>query len=62
MRTEIVSLLVGMVVGGIFTALKLPIPAPNALSGVLGISGIYFGAKLVEWMLQNSDKILSLLP
>ena len=59
MRTEIVSLLVGMVVGGIFAALKLPIPAPNALSGVLGISGIYFGSKLVEWIIQNSDKILS---
>lgn len=60
MRNEIVSLLVGMLVGGIFTAFKLPIPAPNALSGVLGVSGIYFGSKLVELIIQNWDKIISI--
>ena len=37
------ALLTGFIVGILFTALKLPLPAPNALAGVLGIAGIYLG-------------------
>lgn len=37
------ALLTGLIVGIIFAALKLPIPAPPALAGVLGIIGIYLG-------------------
>lgn len=37
------SLLTGFIVGVLFTALKLPLPAPNALAGVMGILGIYLG-------------------
>ncbi len=62
MRKEILSLLVGIAVGALFTLLKLPIPAPNVLSGVLGISGIYIGKKIVEAVIQNWDKILSVIP
>ncbi len=43
---EIEAFLVGMVVGLIFTRLHLPVPAPPALAGVLGIVGIYLGAKI----------------
>lgn len=54
----VASLLVGVVVGAIFSALRLPIPAPRALAGVLGITGIYLGYELVtHW-----DKIMALLP
>ena len=35
--------LTGFIVGLLFTALKLPLPAPNALAGVMGIAGIYLG-------------------
>ncbi|MGB0775285.1 MAG: XapX domain-containing protein [Akkermansiaceae bacterium] len=37
------ALLTGFIVGVIFTACKLPVPAPNALAGILGILGIYLG-------------------
>ncbi|MBT7959442.1 MAG: DUF1427 family protein [Akkermansiaceae bacterium] len=39
----LLSLFTGFVVGVLFTALKMPLPAPNALAGVLGILGIYLG-------------------
>ncbi|WP_341503091.1 DUF1427 family protein [Gallaecimonas sp. GXIMD4217] len=38
----------GLVVGFLFAWLKLPIPAPPVLSGILGIVGIYLGAMLFE--------------
>jgi len=44
------SILTGATVGLIFGLLKLPIPAPSALAGVLGVAGIYIGfviAKLI---------------
>ena len=46
-RTMIEILLafaVGILVGIIFSACKLPVPAPPALAGVVGIAGIYLGA------------------
>lgn len=46
MVTELEALAVGIVVGLIFSRLGLPIPAPPALAGVLGIIGIYVGYKL----------------
>jgi len=45
----LLSLVTGLVVGILFTALKLPLPAPNALAGVMGIVGIYLGS--VAWPL-----------
>lgn len=39
----LLSLLTGFIVGVLFTALKMPLPAPNALAGVMGILGIYLG-------------------
>ena len=44
--TEILlALTVGIVVGIIFSACKLPVPAPPAIAGVVGILGIYLGAQ-----------------
>ncbi|GEM_PF-285730 len=40
----VLSLLTGLAVGILFTALKLPLPAPNAFAGVMGIVGIYLGS------------------
>ncbi|MDD5146822.1 MAG: XapX domain-containing protein [Candidatus Pacebacteria bacterium] len=42
------SLLVGILTGGIFAILKLPIPAPTAFEGVLGILGIFVGYLLIK--------------
>ena len=49
LKVLILSLVTGMVVGVLFTVLKLPLPAPPVLSGILGIVGIWLGAQLVEW-------------
>ncbi|MBT8036478.1 MAG: DUF1427 family protein [Verrucomicrobiae bacterium] len=39
----LLSLVTGFIVGLLFTGLKMPLPAPNALAGVMGIVGIYLG-------------------
>ncbi|WP_281645189.1 DUF1427 family protein [Parendozoicomonas sp. Alg238-R29] len=33
----------GFAVGVLFSWLKLPIPAPSALTGVMGVAGIFLG-------------------
>jgi XapX domain-containing protein len=43
---EIKALAVGVIVGLLFARLGLPIPAPPALAGVLGIIGIYLGYRV----------------
>lgn len=48
MKELILSLLTGTVVGALFQALRLPIPAPPILSGIVGIFGIYIGGVLVK--------------
>lgn len=48
--TAFYALLTGMILGGIFALLDLPIPAPPAIEGVLGVVGIYLGYRLIEWI------------
>jgi XapX domain-containing protein len=49
--TEIIlSLVAGLVVGILFTLLKLPIPAPPVLSGIMGIVGVYLGSVIVNFI------------
>jgi len=45
-KDPFLALITGLVVGIVFSAIKLPIPAPPALPGVLGIAGIYLGSVL----------------
>ncbi|MFC4077282.1 XapX domain-containing protein [Salinithrix halophila] len=56
MKIYLLSLLTGGMVGLFFALLRLPIPAPPALSGILGIFGIYLGYKVVEWA-GGADKV-----
>ncbi|WP_132944576.1 DUF1427 family protein [Tumebacillus sp. BK434] len=49
MKVLILSLITGIVVGVLFTLMRLPLPAPPVLSGILGIVGIWLGAKIVEF-------------
>ncbi len=51
MNTTIVALalLTGLVAGALFAYLRVPIPAPPNLAGIMGIVGIYLGYKLVRW-------------
>jgi XapX domain-containing protein len=48
MTEVLLSLVTGAIVGIIFSAFKLPIPAPPVLAGITGIVGVFLGAKLYE--------------
>lgn len=39
---------VGVAFGIVVTLLRLPLPAPPVMSGVLGIVGVYVGYRIVE--------------
>ena len=47
MRDIFLTTLVGAVVGGIFSAFKLPIPAPPVFAGLMGIVGLWAGYAIV---------------
>lgn len=47
MKEVVLALITGFIVGIIFAAFKLPIPAPPAFAGVAGIIGIYLGFKVM---------------
>ena len=42
--------LAGMACRVVFSLLKLPIPAPPVLAGVMGIVGVFLGYMLVNWL------------
>ncbi|SDH88712.1 XapX domain-containing protein [Alteribacillus persepolensis] len=50
MQEVILSLITGIIVGLVFGAFRLPIPAPPALAGIMGIVGIYLGYKIYGWL------------
>jgi XapX domain-containing protein len=52
MKELILALIAGLIVGILFKLLKLPIPAPPVLAGVIGIVGVYLGGIAGDW-LQN---------
>ncbi|MFB6096883.1 MAG: XapX domain-containing protein [Haloferacaceae archaeon] len=44
----LLALLTGFLTGAAFAFLRVPIPAPPALPGVMGIVGIYLGYKAIQ--------------
>ncbi|MDR9827479.1 DUF1427 family protein [Vibrio sp. FNV 38] len=53
MNEIILATVAGFVVGVLFTAIKLPIPAPPVLSGVMGIVGVYLGGVSYQWIVER---------
>ncbi|MCE0558437.1 MULTISPECIES: DUF1427 family protein [unclassified Motilimonas] len=53
MNEIVIAILAGFVVGVVFSALKLPIPAPPVLSGVMGIVGVYLGGKAYAMIIER---------
>ncbi|WP_027364421.1 XapX domain-containing protein [Desulfotruncus alcoholivorax] len=43
MREVIMTTLAGFLIGVLFAKLKLPVPAPPTLAGVMGIVGLFLG-------------------
>ncbi|MXR20813.1 XapX domain-containing protein [Halobacterium bonnevillei] len=39
----------GLLVGALFASLRIPIPAPPNLAGIMGIVGIWLGYRLVRF-------------
>lgn len=52
MSVALLSLLTGTVVGILFSALKLPLPAPPVLAGIMGIVGIFLGGEIWKQVAQ----------
>ncbi|SVA42228.1 uncharacterized protein METZ01_LOCUS95082 [marine metagenome] len=48
MKEIILSFLTGLLTGGVFAFIRLPVPAPSTLSGVLGVVGLFIGYFLVK--------------
>ncbi|TCS82083.1 XapX domain-containing protein [Tepidibacillus fermentans] len=46
LKEILLSTLTGAVVGFVFAFFKLPIPAPTAIQGIMGIVGIFLGYQL----------------
>jgi len=44
----ILSFITGIIVGVVFSLLRMPIPAPNNIEGVLGIVGIFVGMLIIN--------------
>ena len=49
----LLSVFAGLIVGVVFSAIKLPIPAPPVLSGVMGIVGVYLGSVGYQWIIER---------
>ena len=47
MKDIFLTTLVGVIVGGVFSAFKLPIPAPPVFAGLMGIVGLWIGYAIV---------------
>ena len=53
MTEVLLALITGIIVGAIFSLLKLPLPAPPVLSGIAGIFGIYVGGVGYNWIIER---------
>lgn len=47
-KEALLAMIAGIVIGVVFKLIKLPLPAPPVLAGVLGVAGVYMGGKLIE--------------
>ena len=52
MKEVILTLCSGIVLGGIFSLLKLPIPAPQTIAGIMGVVGIFLGYFIVKLLIK----------
>ncbi|GGM38972.1 XapX domain protein [Paraliobacillus quinghaiensis] len=48
MKEIILALVAGIAVGVVFKFLRLPLPAPPVLAGVIGIAGVYLGGMIAD--------------
>jgi len=46
--TAVLALVTGVLAGGLFAYLRIPVPAPPTLPGVLGVTGLFLGYRVVN--------------
>ncbi len=52
MYDVLISTVTGLLVGILFTAIKLPIPGPPTLAAVMGVVGIYLGMHVCHLLIR----------
>jgi XapX domain-containing protein len=50
---NLLALGAGLAVGMLFSWLRLPLPAPPTLTGILGAFGVFLGSLLFRWLLSH---------
>ncbi|MFT6987193.1 MAG: XapX domain-containing protein [Psychromonas sp.] len=53
MQEILLATFAGLIVGLLFSFLKLPLPAPPVLPGIMGIAGVYMGGLLFQQYISN---------
>lgn len=53
MNEVVMAIVAGFFVGVLFSAIKLPLPAPPVLPGVMGIMGVYLGGVAYHWIIEK---------
>ena len=54
MQQLLISLAVGLAIGVIFRLLKLPVPVPHGLGGLIGLVGMFIGSEVVAVVIQSA--------
>jgi len=44
----VLATLAGVIIGAIFAFLRIPVPAPHSLGGVMGVVGIWLGYRIID--------------
>jgi len=55
MQQLVISLAVGLAIGVIFKLLKLPVPVPHGLGGLIGLVGMFIGSEVVAVVIQSAS-------
>jgi len=53
---QIIGLLGGMAVGLLFAWIKIPLPAPPTLTGILAAVGVYLGSVIFSFAVAHLQK------
>jgi XapX domain-containing protein len=53
MKEAILALFAGVIIGIVFKVIRLPLPAPPVLAGVLGVVGIYMGGMIGGYIYEH---------
>jgi XapX domain len=53
MNEILLAVVAGAIVGFFFSAIKLPLPAPPVISGIMGIVGIYLGGMAYQAVIER---------